>query len=53
MTSSSDVETRLASLEKEYADLLERVRSLELQTAQLTQRNLQGSCSSCTLGGNQ
>lgn len=53
MTSSNEMETRLASLEEEYADLLERVRSLELQIAQLTQRNLQGSCSSCTLGGKE
>ncbi|MPL77888.1 hypothetical protein SDC9_23748 [bioreactor metagenome] len=49
MTSAENTEKRLQELERDYADLLERVRDLELQVAQLTERNLRGSCSTCTL----
>ncbi len=49
MTSQENMEKRLEKLERDYADLMERVRDLELQVGQLTERNLHGSCSSCTL----
>ncbi len=49
MTSQENIEQRLKELERDYADLMERVRDLELQVGQLTERNLQGSCSTCSL----
>jgi len=49
MTSQENIEKRLEELERDYADLMERVRDLELQVGQLTERNLHGSCSTCSL----
>ena len=49
MTSADNMEKRLEELEHDYAGLMERVRDLELQVAQLTERNLHGSCSTCSL----
>lgn len=49
MTSAENIEKRLEELERDYTDLLERIRDLELQVAQLTERNLRQSCSTCSL----
>jgi len=49
MTSQENIEKRLGELERDYTGLVERVRDLELQVAQLTERNLHGSCSTCSL----
>ncbi|HJJ42914.1 MAG TPA: hypothetical protein O0X66_06020 [Methanocorpusculum sp.] len=49
MTSAENMEKRLVELERDHADMIARIRDLELQVAQLTQRNLHSSCSTCSL----
>ncbi|HJJ38552.1 MAG TPA: hypothetical protein O0X42_00310 [Methanocorpusculum sp.] len=53
MTSLEQLEARIAALEADNAALKKRVSSLELQTAQITERALRtmsSGCSTCSGG---
>lgn len=49
MVSLEDLDARIAALENENAALKQRVSTLELQTAQITERSLHtmSGCSTC------